>query len=61
MFCQFLRKSDGVVDPLPESVCEELDAMMLDLVSNSPKWEPAMNQGKPVAQVITIPVVFQMR
>jgi len=44
-----------------ESVCEELDAMMLALVSQSPKWEPAMSNGLPVAQFITIPVVFMMR
>ena len=46
---------------IAEGVCEELDAMMLSLVEQSPKWEPAKHQGKPTPQVITLPVVFQMR
>ncbi len=59
----FVVSEDGSVKnvQIMESVCEELDAMMLALVSQSPKWEPAMSNGHPVAQFITIPVVFEMR
>ena len=59
----FVVSEDGSVKnvQIMESVCEELDAMMLALVSQSPKWEPAMSNGHPVAQFITIPVVFKMR
>ena len=59
----FVVSEDGSVKnvQIMDSVCEELDAMMLALVSQSPKWEPAMSNGHPVAQFITIPVVFKMR
>ena len=63
MKIRFMVGSDGTVSDvqIAESICAELDSMMLDLVSKSPKWEPAVDRGKPVAQFITIPVVFQMR
>ena len=56
-------KADGSVNDVQimESVCEELDAMMLALVSKSPKWEPATSKGHPVAQFITVPVTFVIR
>lgn len=45
-----------------ESVCEELDALMLSLVASSPKWEPAKaKNGTPVEQFLTIPISFQQR
>lgn len=44
-----------------ESVCPELDASMLFLVSLSPKWEPATASGHAVAQFLTIPIEFQLR
>ena len=63
MKIRFMVGSDGTVSDvqIAESICAELDSMMLELVSKSPKWEPAVDRGKPVAQFITIPVVFQMR
>ena len=59
----FVVDTDGRVKDVQilESVCEELDAMMLSLVAQSPKWEPATTGGHPVAQFLTIPIVFQMR
>ena len=59
----FVVSEDGSVKNVQilESVCEELDAMMLSLVSQSPMWEPATSNGHPVAQFITLPVIFQMR
>ena len=59
----FVVAEDGTVKnvEIMQSVCEELDAMMLSLVAQSPKWEPATSRGKPVAQFLTIPVEFQMR
>ena len=59
----FVIGEDGSVEDIQimESVCEKLDAMMLNLVSQSPKWEPATSNGHPVAQFLTLPVVFQMR
>ena len=59
----FVVADDGSVKNVQilESVCGELDAMMKSLVSQSPKWEPATSNGRPVAQYITIPVTFRMR
>ena len=44
-----------------ESVCEELDNLVVSLIEQSPKWEPATANGKPVSQCLTIPITFQMR
>lgn len=59
----FVVSEDGSVKNVQvmESVCEELDAMMLSLVSQSPKWEPATSNGHPVAQFLTLPVIFEIR
>jgi TonB family protein len=55
--------SDGSVSDVKimESVCEEIDAAVLSVISKSPKWEPATDGGKPVAQYLTIPIVFRTR
>ncbi len=44
-----------------ESVCEELDAMVVSLIEQSPKWEPATLKGKPIPQGLKLPIVFEMR
>ena len=44
-----------------QSICEALDAMVVSIIEQSPKWEPATNNGEPVAQCLTIPLTFQMR
>ena len=53
--------TDGSVSDVKimESVCEEIDAKVLSVVSQSPKWEPATDGGHPVAQYLTIPIVFR--
>jgi TonB family protein len=55
--------TDGSVKrvEIMKSVCSELDQMMLSLVASSPKWTPAMSNGKPVKQYITVPVDFVVR
>ena len=55
--------TDGSVSDVKimESVCEEIDAAVLSVVSQSPKWEPATDGGRPVAQYLTIPIVFRIR
>ena len=55
--------SDGSVSDVKimESVCEEIDTAVLSAVSQSPKWEPATEGGRPVAQYLTIPIVFRIR
>ena len=44
-----------------EGICEELDALVVATVEKSPEWEPATAGGRPVAQCLTIPVVFMVR
>ena len=59
----FVVAEDGSVKDvrIMESVCEELDTLMLNLVAQSPKWEPATSGGHPVAQFLTVPVDFMIR
>ena len=59
----FVVAEDGSVKDvrIMESVCEELDTLMLNLVAQSPKWEPATSGGHPVAQFLTVPVDFIIR
>ncbi|MGM9743188.1 MAG: TonB family protein [Candidatus Cryptobacteroides sp.] len=43
------------------SVCEELDAMVVEAIKQSPKWEPATCDGKPCDQCLVIPIEFRNR
>ena len=43
-------------------VCEELDALVLKTISESPKWEPARSEdGQPKDVYLRIPIVFDNR
>lgn len=55
--------ADGIVRDVRvlESICEDLDAHVVSLIRQSPKWEPAIYGNKPVAQRLSIPIVFQNR
>ena len=59
----FTVDTDGNVHDVKvtQSICEALDAMVIPIIEKSPKWEPALKDGKPVAQVMRIPITFQMR
>ena len=63
MKVSFIVDADGSVKDVKvyESVCEELDALVVSLISESPNWEPATSNGKPVAQSLSIPISFRMR
>ena len=63
MKVSFVVGTDGVVKDVKvvESVCEVLDALVVSLIEQSPKWEPATTGGHPVEQCLTIPIVFQIR
>ena len=60
---QFTVGADGVVRNVRvlRSAHELLDAEALRVVSASPKWEPGLQEGKPVAVTYTFPVIFQLR
>ena len=63
MEVSFVVDDEGIVKDVKvlESVCEELDNLVVSLVEQSPKWEPATVKGEPVSQCLTIPITFQMR
>ena len=63
MKVSYVVTEDGSIKDVKvrESVCEELDNMVVSIIRNSPKWEPAKNNGKPVAQCLYIPIKFEMR
>ena len=63
MKVSFVIGKDGAVKDIKimDSVCAELDEMVVSIIGKSPKWEPAMLNGKPVEQFIHIPISFEMR
>ena len=63
MEVSFVVDVDGTVKDVKvlESVCEELDNLVVSLIEQSPKWEPATVKGEPTPQCLTIPITFQMR
>ena len=60
---QFKVNKDGEVCDIcvVRGVSPELDKEAYDVVSKSPKWTPAIHEGKPVSVTITFPVIFQLR
>lgn len=63
MIVLFDVAQDGSVKnvKVKESVCEELDAMVVSTIEKSPKWEPETVKGKPVVQRLKLPIVFEIR
>ena len=60
---QFTIGSDGAVRDVQvlRGVREDLDAEAVRVVSASPKWEPGMQNGKPVPVSFTFPVVYKLQ
>ena len=63
MKVSFVVAEDGNVKDVKvlESICEELDNMVVSTIQKSPTWEPASSGGKPDAQCLNIPIEFKMR
>ena len=63
MRISFEVQADGTVGDIEvtESVCPELDALVTNLIRQSPKWEPGTAGGKPVATNLKLPIIFQVR
>ena len=64
MKVSFVIGTDGKVTDVKilESVCEELDNMVVSVIKKSPAWEPAkVKGGKPVEWAVKMPIVFQLR
>ena len=63
MKVSFVVDTDGAVRDIKvvHSVCEALDEMVVSIIKQSPKWEPAKCDGQPVDQCLTLPISFQIR
>ena len=63
MKVSFVIGTDGKVTDVKilESICEELDNMVVSVIKNSPAWEPAKVKGKPVEWAVKMPIVFEWR
>ena len=63
MKVSFVVGTDGKVRDvkITQSICEALDAMVISIIEQSPKWEPATANGNPVEQCLSIPIAFKMR
>ena len=60
---QFTIGTDGVVRDaqVVKGVREDLDAEALRVISSSPKWEPGLQDGKPVPVTFMFPIVYKLR
>ena len=60
---QFTVETDGRVTNVKvlRGVDASLDKEAVRVVSQSPKWEPGMQDGKRVKVTYTFPVIFQLR
>ncbi len=60
---KFTIGTDGAVRDvqLLRGVREDLDAEAVRVVSSSPKWEPGMQDGKPVPVSFTFPVLYKLQ
>ena len=63
MEVSFVVGTDGKVRDVKvtQTICEALDAMVVSIIEQSPKWEPATVNGNPVEQCLYIPISFKMR
>ena len=60
---QFTVGADGVVRDVEvlRSVNDLLDAEAVKVVSESPKWEPGTQDGKPVPVQFVFPIIFKLK
>ncbi len=63
LVAMFVVGEDGKVGSVEimNSLCKQLDKLVVGLIEKSPAWTPAMKGGKPVATVLFQPVSFMIR
>jgi len=61
--CTFVVEKDGSITNVRVSrgVDPSLDKEAVRVIQNMPKWEPGMQNGKPVRVRYTLPVTFRLR
>lgn len=59
----FIVEKDGSISDIYiiRSVDPSLDRAAIDVVKRMPKWNPGMNDGKPVRVRFTLPVIFRLQ
>ena len=60
---QFTIDTDGSLKDVKvlRGAREDLDAEAVRVISSSPKWEPGMQDGKPVRVTYIFPVIYQLK
>jgi protein TonB len=62
VFIEFVVNADGNIEDksikIIKSIHKSCDEEAIRLISNSPKWEPAIENGKPVKQIFVMPIKF---
>ena len=63
VFVKFMVNKEGETDEIEvmRGVHEALDQTVVDLIDNSPQWQPGKQRGKAVNVQFTIPVVFKLK
>ena len=63
VWVRFTVGTDGQVSDIKviHSICEELDDIVVKLISKSPTWVPAKKEGNPVAVQLIQPIEFHIR
>jgi len=62
VFVTFVVEKDGSLTniKIQRSLSPETDAEAIRLIKNSPKWNPGIQNGRPVRVQYSLPIVFQM-
>ena len=63
VYVQFIVEKDGRLTNISVSkgLSEECNKEALRVVKAFPNWEPARDNGKPVRQLMTLPVMFKLK
>ena len=61
IYIAFIIGSDGAVRDARvfKGVKESMDREALRIINNMPNWDPGLNDGKPVASVYGLPIIFK--
>jgi protein TonB len=62
VYIEFVVDKDGSVSDVRilRSVHPDLDAAVIEVIKNSPKWEPGINNGRFVRVKFTMPIAFKL-
>lgn len=63
VYLSFIIEKDGSVSTIRilRGISDEIDAIVVNSISRMPKWEPGIQQYKPVRVIFNMPVVFKLK